>query len=151
MKVKDIMKQDPLCCSASDTVQEAARTMNVNDVGSLPVVTDQQSRRLDGIVTDRDLCCRVLADGKDAGTTPVKEAMTRNPMTCRPEDDVDTCAKIMQENQVRRVPVVADNGACVGVVAQADLALHTKPQTVGKVVAEISKPRRTNAAIRLAS
>ena len=151
MKVKDIMKQDLFCCSASDSLQDAARTMKVNDVGSLPVVTDQQSRRLEGIVTDRDLCCRALADGKDPGATPVEEAMTRNPITCRPEDDVDTCAKIMQENQVRRVPVVADDGSCIGVVAQADLALHSKPQMVGKVVAEISKPRRTNAAIRLAS
>ncbi|MBI4459849.1 MAG: CBS domain-containing protein [Acidobacteria bacterium] len=151
MKVKELIQREPFCCSVTDTVQEAAKLMKVNDIGSLPVVSDQQLRKLEGIVTDRDLCCRTLAEGKDPATTLVEAAMTPDPVTCKPEDDVEDCSKMMQEKQVRRVPVVNDSGSCIGVVAQADIALHAKPKKVGELVAEISKPRRTSAAIRLAS
>lgn len=151
MKVKDIMKPDPLCCSPSDTVESAARKMKEKDVGSLPVIADSESRKLEGIVTDRDLCCNVIAEGKDPGTTFVVEAMTRYPATCGPDDDVDTCAKIMQDHQVRRVPVVSCEGSVIGVVAQADMALRAKPKEVAKTVAEISKPSPAKAPAQAAA
>ncbi len=138
MKVKDIMTTEPFCCSASDTVQTVAWNMKEQDVGSLPVVSDQESLKLEGIVTDRDLCCMVLAEGKDPSTR-VEEAMTRNPASCGPDDDVESCAKIMQEHQVRRVPVVDEEGRCIGIVAQADLALRAEPEKVHKTVALISR------------
>ena len=141
MRVKDIMTPEPYCCAIFEPVQNAARMMKEWDVGSLPVVADQHSWKLKGIVTDRDLCT-VLAEDKDAAMTPVEEVMTRDPATCGPEDDVDTCAKIMQEHQVRRVPVVDDLGNCIGIVAQADLALKGKLRQVSETVAEISKPPR---------
>ena len=155
MKVKDIMKPDPFCCSPSDTVESAARKMKEKDVGSLPVIADSESRKLEGIVTDRDLCCSVVAEGRNPETTFVVEAMTRNPATCGPDDDVDACAKIMQDRQVRRVPVVSYDGSVIGVVAQADMALRAEPKEVAKTVAEISKPSAVKApaqaATRLAS
>ncbi len=139
MKVKNIMTMDPFCCARSDTVDSAAWLMKEKDVGSLPIVTDHQSRRLTGVVTDRDLCCTMLIDSKDPKTTLVGEVMTPDPVACGPEDDLDSCAQIMQEHQIRRVPVVDNHGCCIGVVAQADLALWANPQQVYKTVAQISK------------
>jgi len=139
MRVKEIMTPEPYCCAVFEPVLNAARMMKEWDVGSLPVVADQHSWKLKGIVTDRDLCT-VLAEDKDGATTPVEEVMTRDPATCGPEDEVDSCAKIMQEHQVRRVPVVDDQGNCIGIVAQADLALKGKLRQVSETVAEISKP-----------
>jgi CBS domain-containing protein len=140
MRVKEIMTPEPYCCAILEPVQNAARMMKDWDVGSLPVVADQHSWKLKGIVTDRDLCCTVLAEGADPATIPVEKVMTRDPATCKPEDDVDSCAKIMQEHQVRRVPVVDDQGHCIGIVAQADLALKGKLRQISETVAEISKP-----------
>ena len=139
MKVRQIMTPEPLCCAIFEPVQNAARMMKEWDVGSLPVVADQRSYRLRGIVTDRDLCT-VLAEGTDPATTPVEKVMTSHPATCKSDDDVDNCAKVMQEHQVRRVPVVDDQGNCIGIVAQADLALKGKLRQVSETVAEISKP-----------
>ena len=139
MKVWEIMTTDPYCCTSSDTVESAAWIMREKDVGSLPIVRDQHSRRLQGIVTDRDLCCAMLVDGKHPKTTLVGEVMTPHPVTCEPGDDLEICVRIMQEHQVRRVPVVDHEGCCIGVVAQADLALRAKPQHVYETVAEISK------------
>jgi CBS domain-containing protein len=138
MKVRDIMTPDPCCCATFEPVQNAARMMKDWDIGSVPVVADKRTLRLVGIVTDRDLC-GLLTEGRDPATTAVEAVMTRDPATCKPEDDVSTCARIMQEHQVRRVPVVDDLGHCVGVVAQADLALNAKPRTISETVAEISK------------
>ena len=139
MRVKEIMTPEPYCCAILEPAQNAARMMKDWDVGSLPVVADQHSWKLKGIVTDRDLCA-VLVEGKDPGTIPVAAVMTRDPATCKPEDDADSCAKIMQEHQVRRVPVVDDQGNCIGIVALADLALKGKRRHVSETVAEISKP-----------
>ena len=95
------------------------------------------------MVTDRDLAIRVLAEGRGPDT-PVREAMTPDPVTCSPDDDVDKVERLMAERQVRRIPVV-ENGRVVGVVAQADLALHpnaVSDREVGHLVEEISQPTR---------
>ena len=142
MKVREIMTENPACCTPEQTVREAARLMAQNDCGSIPVV-EENSRRLLGVVTDRDLAIRVLAEGRGPDTT-VREAMTPDPVTCSPDDDVDKVERLMAERQVRRIPVV-ENGRVVGVVAQADLALHpnaVSDREVGHLVEEISQPTR---------
>jgi CBS domain-containing protein len=140
MKVRDIMTESPACCSPDQTVREAARLMAQNDCGAIPVV-EEATRQVVGVVTDRDLAVRVLAEGKGPDTR-VSEAMSPDPACCTPESDVEKVTKMMADRQVRRVPVV-ENGRCVGVVAQADLARH--PEAVGEtvvahVVEEISQP-----------
>lgn len=151
MKAQDIMTESPACCTPDDSVQEAARLMQEHDCGCLPVVEDQESRRVIGVVTDRDLACRCLAEGKGADTK-VAEVMSTDPSCCAPDTDVEEVERIMAERQVRRVPVVDAQGCCVGMVAQADLARQERAvsdREVGRVVERISEP--TEAARREAN
>lgn len=141
MKVRDLMTPNPVCCSPSDSVQDAARLMGSYEVGSLPVVEAKENGRPVGIVTDRDLAIGALAEGRiDAR---VGDVMTPNPFTVGENDDVADVNRVMAERQVRRVPVVNDEGAVVGIVAQADLALShgaVSESEVGRVVERISEP-----------
>ena len=142
MKAVELMTAQPACCTPEDTIQLAAQLMREHDCGCVPVVEDQKSNRLIGVVTDRDIACRCTAEGKGP-ETPVEEAMTPDPKCCRPDHDVETVEKIMAEEQVRRVPVVDEQGCCVGMIAQADLALNQRAATeheVAKVVERISEP-----------
>lgn len=142
MKASELMTPEPLCCTPDQTVQETARLMRDNDCGCIPVIEDSNNKRLIGVVTDRDITVRGLAEGK-AADTPVRDVMTRDPKVVRPDDDVQQIETIMAQHQVRRVPVVDRNGSCVGIVSQADLALNERAasdQDVGRVVERISEP-----------
>lgn len=140
MKVREVMSRDPACCLPSEKAQSVAKIMRDRDVGSLPVITDHQSRKLIGMITDRDLCCSVIADGLDPKNTPIEKFISSNPVTCRDGENVEKCERAMQEHQLRRIPVVDAEGACIGIVSQADVALKDKPERVSKTVSEISKP-----------
>jgi len=139
MKIRDTMTPNPVCCDPTDNAQRVAEMMCDQNVGSIPVVMDQDSRKLVGVITDRDLCCSVVANGLDANATPVEKFMTLNPVTCREEENVENCERLMQEHQIRRIPIVDANDRVIGIVAQADLALKDKPERVSRTVAEISK------------
>ena len=139
MLVRDVMSTRVIFCTLSDTAQAAARSMKLHRVGALPVVSDFVNAKLEGIVTDRDLCCSVVAEARLAETTKMAEVMTPDPVTCAPEDTLEDCEVLMQEHQIRRIPVVDDHGRCVGIIAQADIALHAPAGIVAKTVAEISK------------
>jgi CBS domain-containing protein len=150
MLVKDIMSKNLYCCLPTDTAQAAAETMKAQGVGALPVISDSSNRRLEGIVTDRDICCSVVAGAKLAETTRIADIMTRNPITCVAENTVEDCEELMQKHQVRRLPVTDKQGRCVGVVAQADIALHGPAGMVAKMVAEISKPALLRRGVQAA-
>jgi CBS domain-containing protein len=143
MKAQEIMTSAPASCTPNDTAQSAAQLMAEHDCGCLPVVEDTDTNRLVGVVTDRDLAVRGLAEGKSPDT-PVQELMSTKPSCCTPDDDVEDVEKIMAERQVRRVPVIDGNGCCVGMVAQADLARTSErgvsDREVGRVVERISEP-----------
>lgn len=144
MRVNLIMTPDPACCTPATTAKDAAILMKQYDCGSIPVVENGQTKRLVGTVTDRDLAIRGLAEGKGPDT-PVSGLMTRGPITCAPEDEVEIVREVMVAQQVRRVPVVDENGVVVGIVAQADLALEqgaVSEQELGRIVEAISDPRR---------
>ena len=123
MKIREIMSSDPVCCVPTDSAEQVARIMCDENVGSVPVVTDQDSHKLAGVITDRDLCCNVIANGLDPKTTTIEKFMTLNPVTCREGENVENCEKLMQEHQVRRIPIVDGNDRVIGIVGQADLAL----------------------------
>lgn len=142
MRVRDVMTQHPVCCRTTDSAQSVAKALRDEDVGSIPVIADGDSRRLVGIITDRDLCCTIIAQRLDPATTQIDIFMKRNPVSCRAEQSLDACEKLMQLYQVRRVPVVDERGRCVGMVSQADLARVDEPDKVHRTVAEISKPAR---------
>lgn len=121
----DLMTARPTVCSARTAVIDAAQLMRDEDLGWLPVVDDGRRRKLLGVVTDRDLLIRVMADGLDPGGIAVEEVMTRRPVACRSGDTIAAALEAMASHQVRRVPVV-DEGRLVGVVSQADIALYLR-------------------------
>ncbi|MGH7629543.1 MAG: CBS domain-containing protein [Gemmatimonadales bacterium] len=142
MQASELMTNQPACCTPDETAQRAAQLMKEHDCGCIPVVEDTRSKRVIGVVTDRDLACRGLAAGKGPDTA-VREVMTKNPTCCHPEDQVADVERVMAEQQIRRVPVVDARGCCVGMIAQADLALNEAAATdseVGRVVERISEP-----------
>jgi CBS domain-containing protein len=141
MKAQDLMTTNPACCTPNTTVREAAQLMRDHDCGCIPVV-EGESKRLVGVLTDRDVACRCVAEGKSPDT-PARDIMTTNPQSCHPEDDVAAVEQIMIEAQVRRVPVVDAKECCVGMIAQADLALSNEAvsdREVGRMVERISEP-----------
>ena len=109
------------------------------NIGAVPVVTDMETRKLEGILTDRDLAIKVVAEGRDPRSTRVEEVMESKLVSCRPEDDVAKALDVMARTQVRRVPVVDENGSIRGIIAQADVATRLgEPARTGEVVEEIS-------------
>ena len=145
-KVQDIMTADPICCLTTDSVQRAARLMRDEGVGSVPVVRDQ-ANELVGIVTDRDLTLKVLAEARDPNRTTIGDVMTREPITCRPDDDAQKVLDLMAQHQLRRIPVVEAHNHIVGIVAQADVAVRMdEPGKTGEVVESISEPNKVSQA-----
>lgn len=142
MRASEIMTADPQCVSPGDSVQQAARIMRDSDVGIVPVVDEGSERRLRGVITDRDIAVRCVAEGRD-GNCLVSDMMSNDLVTVRPDDDVRQVMERMKGEQVRRIPVVDDNNHLVGIIAQADLALDTgDDRKVGEVVEKISEPTR---------
>lgn len=143
MKARDLMTRDPECVTQDDSLQRAAAIMRDRDVGAVPVVTDSDSRRLVGIVTDRDIAIRHVAEGHTESHN-VSDVMSKGSLaTAREDDSVDRVMELMKENKVRRIPVVGEGDRIVGMIAQADLALDTRDERkVGKTVEEISEPGR---------
>jgi len=140
-KCSDVMTENPVSASPEDTVLQVAQLMKREDIGPVPIVDNEQSRKLVGIVTDRDLALKVVAEGRDPNTTRVEEVMTRKLVTCRAGDDVETAMNAMAQYQLRRIPVVDDGMKLVGIIAQADVATRVdQPQKTAQVVREISEP-----------
>ena len=129
------MTPDPTTVEPGTTAQEAARIMKSEDVGSLPVV---EGGRLEGMVTDRDLAIRVLAEGASADTA-VAEIASKNLATIDPEQSLEEAARLMAEHQIRRLPVVEEDGKLVGILAQADVAQTGNDSLTGDLVQQISK------------
>jgi CBS domain-containing protein len=142
MRVQDVMTHHPVCCRPSDTAQTVAKILRDADIGSMPVISDGDSK-LEGIITDRDLCCGIVAEGLDPKTTPIEAYLTRDPVTCRPQQSLDSCEKLMQTHRIRRILIVDQDVQCVGILSQADLARSDESNKVHKTVAEISKPSQT--------
>jgi CBS domain-containing protein len=140
MKCSELMTKDPSCCLPTDTVFDAAQLMKSEDVGPIPIVNDKQTKKLAGIVTDRDLALKVVAEGLDPKQTKIEEVMTTGVQTCNPDDDVSNVLKLMEHHHVRRIPIVDDQDRLVGIIAQADVATRIdKAEKTHEVVEEISK------------
>jgi CBS domain-containing protein len=140
-KCSDVMTAEPVCCEPGDSVTKAADMMREHDVGSLPVVESRSTERLVGIVTDRDLVTKVVADNRPVDKATVRDAMTPDPATCREDEDVERAVSLMAERQVRRMPVVDGAGRLRGIIAQADIATRiNRDQQTGELVEAISEP-----------
>ena len=146
MKIREVMSRDPICCVLSDSAQMVGKTLCDRNIGSMPVVVDHQSRKIVGMITDRDLCCSVIARGMNPKATQIGTLIASAPVTCRDGENIETCERLMQEHQIRRIPIVDAQDRVIGIVAQADLALKDTPERVSKTVAEISKGSRSSIA-----
>lgn len=136
-KIAEVMTQRPRAVTAQTSVREAARLMEEEDVGSLPVV--DEGARLIGLVTDRDVAVRVVGRGLDADKTVVGDVASRDVAALTPEHDLDEALQLMAQEQVRRVPIVVRENQLVGMLAQADIASAGKQKTAGEVVEAISR------------
>ena len=122
MTCGEIMTRSVVCCVPEDTIEHAAALMKTEDVGRIPVIEGHASRTLIGIVTDRDLVVKGIAEGKDARSTKISEIMNDHPVVCFEKDDVNDAINLMSNYKVRRIPVVDDNNHILGIIAQADVA-----------------------------
>jgi CBS domain-containing protein len=141
MQVRDVMTRDPACVTPGATIREAAQLMQRENVGIVPVIEEKGTKRLLGVVTDRDIAIRVVAEGRD-GSARVSEVMSSSRIsTCTPDDDIDDAMKVMADEQVRRIPIIDDRGALVGIVAQADIVRKSRDGSRAEAtVQQISEP-----------
>jgi len=139
-KCNEVMTKNPVCCVPNDTVSKVAQLMKSKDFGSVPIVENEQTKKLVGIVTDRDLAVKIVAEGRDPKSTKAEEVMTRKVVTCRAEDDLQKALDAMSEHRLRRIPVVDNNNGIVGIIAQADVATRVdQPEKTAAVVRGISQ------------
>jgi CBS domain-containing protein len=134
--IRDVMTSNPCTIDADKSVAYAAKMMRDEDVGLAPIV---EGDKLIGMLTDRDIAIRVVADGKDPDQVKVREVASKQVVTIDPQQDLDEALRIMAKHQVRRLPVVEEDGKLVGVVAQADVAREGDDTQTGKLVEEISQ------------
>ena len=134
--VKELMSSTPRTVSADQTIVDAARAMRDENVGLVPVVDGE---RLVGTVTDRDITIRVVAEQQDPASTRMQEIASTDLVTVDPQQDLDEALRLMAQHQVRRLPVVEEDGRLVGIVAQADVARAGSDAQTGELVEEISK------------
>jgi hypothetical protein len=112
MTVNELMTVDPVCCTPQTPLREVARLMSAHDCGEIPVVETRENRLLLGVVTDRDIVLRAVADGRNPADTPIESCMTSNVVTVRPDTTLEECCKLMEEHQIRRVPVASVAASC---------------------------------------
>ena len=142
IQIQDVMTMNPDWCLPESSATQTARIMKETNVGLVPVVNSESGRKLVGVVTDRDLCLAVVATGMHPDSVLIAEAMTAQVVDCQPSDDVRTAIDLMQENQVRRIPVVDRDGILQGMVSMADLLQHANlpSEVTHKTMKEVTKP-----------
>ena len=133
--IQDAMTSNPTTIEPTTTAQEAARTMKSENVGSLPIV---EGDKLVGVITDRDLAIRIIAEGKGTDT-PVADVASKDVVTIDPQQGLEEAARLMATNQIRRLPVVEEDGRLVGILAQADIAQAGHDTLTGETVQQISQ------------
>ncbi len=138
MKARDIMTSNPECLTPDSTLQQAARLMRDGGFGAVPVVNDESTLEVVGIITDRDIAIRHVAEGH-ADSCCVGDHMTRDVEVVRADSDLADVEDVMSDEQVRRIPVVDENDRLIGMIAQADLARADSMDDVGETVRGISK------------
>jgi CBS domain-containing protein len=141
-KVRDIMTPNPETVTEQNSVRDAARIMKQRDTGIVPVVN---GKKIIGLITDRDIVVRLIAEGKDCATARVNEVMTKGVKSVSEDASIDDVLRVMKGSEIRRVPVVNKNDEIVGIVSIGDLAVETNEDNkVGKAIEDISEARPNN-------
>jgi CBS domain-containing protein len=144
MTVQEIMTTNVACCGPETKLNQLARMMVEHDCGEIPVA--DTSGKLIGVVTDRDICCRAVAHDCNPCDTSASEIMSSPVVSTKPNMSLDECAQLMESNQIRRIPVVDQNGVCCGIVSQADIACKSSGK-VEEIVREISQPTHSSSSV----
>ncbi len=141
MRAEELMTTNVACCSPDDRLQDVAAMMVANDCGAIPVIDGNDSKRIMGIITDRDIVVRTLAEGRNPLDMAARDVMTHDVSTVTPQTSAEDLLNLMESRQVRRVPVVNERGSLVGIVAQADVARRAPAGKTAEVVKEVSEQR----------
>jgi CBS domain-containing protein len=136
-QARDVMTQDPACCKPTTPLHEVAKLMADNDCGEIPVV--DPAERLVGVVTDRDIVCRIVAEGKNPSAATAESCMSSPVVTVRADATLDDVVSLMEQHQIRRVPVVDGSDTCIGIISQADVSRTGAPRDVADLVREVSR------------
>ena len=140
MQVREIMTENPACCTPDTELKQVAVLMKECDCGAIPVVENQDSGRCIGIVTDRDIVVRCLADGKNPLTCRAGDAMSSQVITVYADERVEDAIRAMEDNEIRRIVVVDENDRCIGMLSQADIALNAPEHQTAGLVRDVSEP-----------
>ena len=139
-KCNEVMTKNPVCCLPTDTVSKVALLMKSKNIGPVPIIENEQTKKLVGVVTDRDLALKIVAEGRDPKSIQAADVMTRQVVTCHAEDDLQKALDSMSANKLRRIPVVDSNYGIVGIIAQADVATRVnQPEKTAAMVKGISQ------------
>lgn len=139
MRAEEIMTREPATCTPDTRIQDVAHLMLDHDCGEIPIIDDRETRRLVGVVTDRDIAVRAVAEGRSPTDTRASEIMSSSVVSGTPEASLDECLGLMEKHQIRRLPIVDGDGRCIGVVSQADIALRGKDRKTGELVQDVSR------------
>jgi CBS domain-containing protein len=140
MQVKDIMTEAPACCTGDTKLQGVAQLMCEHNCGEIPVVDGKKTLKPIGVITDRDIVCRTIGKGRNPLEVAAKDCMTKPAITVTPETGIEQCCQLMEQHQIRRIPVVDQDGACCGIVAQADVARCVPEHEAATLVKGVSLP-----------
>jgi len=139
MLIEEVMTHEPVCCTPETGLQEVAQMMVEHDCGQIPIVRSTADRRILGVVTDRDIVSRLVAQGKNPPDLQARTCMSQPAVTVRTGQSVEDCIQIMEAHRIRRVPVVDDGGLMRGIVSQADIAQHASNASTGELVNKVSQ------------
>lgn len=138
--IEDVMTSNPICCLPTDNVVTVAEIMKNANIGPIPVIENAETRKLVGIITDRDLAMKIVGEGRDAKSTLVEAVMTRKVVTCRDDDDLQTALDAMSKHQLRRIIIVDKANKVMGIISQADVATRVnQSEKTAEMVKDISQ------------
>ncbi len=143
MLTKEIMTKNPACCTTDSGLKDVAKMMVDNDCGCIPVVDSTDSKKPVGMITDRDIVIRAVAAGKNPLDLTAADAMSKTPVVAKHDSTVEECCNLMETNKIRRIAVVDADGACCGMVSQADIAINADGSKTAEVVQKVSKSAAT--------
>jgi len=145
MRIEEVMTRTPACCTPDTELREIAQMMVEHDCGQIPLVQSTSHPKVLGVVTDRDIVSRLVAQGRNPLDLRADACMSQPVITVSIDDSVEDCIQVMEAHRIRRVPVVDDEGVMRGIVSQADIAQHVSHASTGELVKEVSRIRRPEA------
>src|SRR5512146_16252 len=148
MRIRDIMTREPACCAPETSIREIARLMVQHDCGEIPVCEQNGLKKPVGVVTDRDIVVRCVAQGLDPGKVRARDCMSSPVVTVTPDMEVVSCCQVLEQHQIRRAPVIDERGEICGMIAQADIATFASERDTAEVVRSVSQPAGTTQRTR---